>query len=87
MAKLYSVPYLILISIIIGILGFIITVFVGRNIGLTSIVLMGVVYAGCRFYTDKRIAILMLTFVPSVILAGLAAVSSGFILVRFILTI
>ena len=86
-AKLCSMPYLIFISVIIGILGFMITVFMTRNIGLISIVLMCMAYAGCCFYVDKQIIILLLTFFSSIILAGLAALSSGHILVRFILTI
>lgn len=86
-ARLGSPQAILILSLVIGIISTTVTVFLGRNIGVSVLLAMCVCYAISVFVIEKSLTQSAVILISSVLLSGLVAVASGFILVRFILKI
>lgn len=85
--RLHTPLVCVMISIFIGLVSTIMTVFIGRNGGITALLIMCVFYSMLGIFNDRKPVDRIIILVVTIVMSGCAAILFGYALVRFILRI
>ena len=87
MTRLHEPLAIGIVSIIIGIAAFAVTVFFGRDAGITCLLILCGLYAIAGLAEKKGLLSIIVTLIAGVVIAGSTALLLGYVLVRHVITI